>query len=213
MEKNAAVLRADIDKSTKKGTGYLTEANLQKALREFDLALKQAHQLGDGFTIRACAFNVGAVYIALHQPEKGLELLQRAIPPPEEKDGKSNGDLFYNFGLAYEALDRASEAVRYYELALEEYQSEKDNVSMETDVAMKAGDLYSELGEWLPAARAYGVAANVCARVEDRTKEAVSLCHQATSLLRGGRQENAIRSADDCMVLCQTVTEDQTLGE
>ncbi len=212
-EKNSSVVGADIDKFTKQGTQDLQQGNLKKALESFEVAFKQSQKLGDGFAVRACAFNVGAVCVALHEPQKGLQFLQRAIPPAHQRDGKSNGDLYYNFGLAYEALDNSGEAVKYYELALEEYHEEKDNRSMEADVATKVGDLYSELGNWLPAARSYGVAANTYAKLDNHASETIALCHQATSLLKGGRHSNASQAADNCMVLCQSVTEDQTLGK
>ncbi len=82
------------------------------------------------------------MYIALQQPSKGIEILHKALPPPNHKDGKSNGDLFYNFGLGYEALRDSEQAAKYYELSLEEYHSEKDNTHMEAEVAFKAGQCY-----------------------------------------------------------------------
>ena len=88
---------------------------------------------------------VGAVLIALKQAESGLEMLQRAIPPMNQRDGKSNGDLYYNFGLGYELLRNDAEAVKFFELAYEEYRMEKDNVRMENETIMKAGALYVQL--------------------------------------------------------------------
>ena len=90
----------------------------------------------------------------------GLEYLQRAVPPLNKRDSKSNGDLFYNFAIGYTLLQTESEAVKYYELALEEYQSEKDNYIMEAVVAKQIGQMCANLpGRQLEAARAYSVAA------------------------------------------------------
>lgn len=122
--------------------------------------------------------------VALHQAEKGLEYLQKAIPPHNQKDGRSNGDLYYNFGMAYEVMNSNSEAVKYYELAFEEYQSERDNVQMEAEVAWRAGNLYSKLNSSLQAARSFGIAAKAYAQLQTFNQQALSLCHQALELLQ-----------------------------
>ena len=82
------------------------------------------------------------------------------------RDGKSNGDLFYNFGHGYALLKQESEAVKYYELALEEYQSEKDNARMEADVSRQIGKIRVRLGQHLQAARAYNVAATAHGKLQ-----------------------------------------------
>ena len=177
------------------------------------LAHNKAQQLQDAYTKRSCAFNLGAVLIALEHPHKGIKLLQQALPPPNKKDGKSNGDLFYNFGLGYEALNNHEEAAKYYELALEEYRSEGDNVSMEGEVASKTGQCYLRTNQWLHAARCFGVGANSYAQVNNIMEEANCRCRQASSLHQGKRIENASSAADQCMILCHKITHGTTLGK
>ena len=206
-------LARDVDQFTKDGTSALQAEELNKAVESFELAFKRAQQLGDGFAQRACAFNLGAVYIAVKQPKKGVEILQHAIPPQNKHDGKSNGDLFYNFALGYEALANPLEACRYFELALEEYQMEKQNSKMEAEVAITMGNLYIELREWLPAARAFGLASRSFGLMSDWENQAVSLCREATSLFQGQRPDLALQVADDCMILCQRVHQVDPLGK
>lgn len=150
-------------------TGLLLANNW---LTFFQLAYNKAQQLKDAYTKRSCAFNLGAVHIALGHSHKGITLLNQALPPPNHRDGKSNGDLFYNFGLGYEAAENFAEAAKYYELALEEYVSEKDNVSMEAEVASKAGQCYVRTGDWLQAARCFGQGAVAFARIDNVEEEA-----------------------------------------
>ena len=209
LERN---LTSEINKSTKRGTAALQNGKLEDALRHFENSFKKSLNLGDAFTERACAFNVGAVYISMNNPEQGLAFLQRAIPPTGMRDGKSNGDLYYNFGLAYERLEEPSEAVKYYELALDEYKEEGDNCLMEADVGKRAGAVYSKLGQWLPAARCFGIAATASSRLGDTDGQTTSLCRQAACLYQADRHEVALQAADECSILCQRVKEEPVLG-
>ncbi len=178
------------------------------------LAYNKAQQLTDApYIKRSCAFNLGAVHIALGQPEKGIKSLEKALPPPNKKDGKSNGDLFYNFGLGYEALQKHVEAARYYELALEEYQLEKDNVTMEAEVSAKTGECYVRTSQWLQAARCFGLGALAYSKVNNKPQEAQCRCRQASSLHNGKRVTEACNAADQCMILCQKVANGKMLGK
>ena len=213
MAHTSTKLSREIDAHTKLGTEELQKGNLQKSLESFEQAFRRSLQLNESYTERACAFNVGAVYIALKQPVKGLEILQKAVPPMSQRDGRSNGDLFYNFALGYEAYEKPTEASRYYELALEEYKFECDNFIMEAEVGRKLGQLYGRQGQWLEASRSFAATAAAHAQMQDWSKQADALCQQALSLLRSGSKEDALQTADDCMVLCQRVTQNDTLGE
>ena len=156
LEKSTNPLIAAIEQQTAAGSQALAEGNLPQAQLAFTQAYQHAHDLGDPYTERACAFNLGALYISAGQAKHGLQFLRCAIPPADTTDGASNGDLFYNFGLGYESLQQAAEAGKYFELALEEYHKEA-NTAMQTAVATHVGQLYSDEGEWLLAARAFQV--------------------------------------------------------
>lgn len=186
--------------------------NLEKAKESFEYAFKTSKGLNEDFTTRACAFNVGAIYVAIHQAKIGLDYLQQAIPPNNHRDGKSNGDLYYNFGLGYESLKHNSEAVKYYELAFEEYQIEQDNIAMEAEVASRAGALYGRLQSPLQSARSFGIAAKTYAQLQDFNQQSLCLCQQALQFLKCDRLEEAVQSADDCLVLCHRVQTQHILG-
>ena len=207
-----AGLEAEIDKYTQIGTDHLKQGQLEKALGAYKHAYNKSMQLNDDHTERTCAFNYGAVCIALEKPQKGLSLLQRAIPPSHQKDEKSNGDLYFNFGLAYENLQSLEEAAKYYELALEEYQNERDNFEMESEIGIKLGSLYRQLKSPLQSARTYGIAAEALSHVNNLEEQTLVMCHQALQLLIAGKKDDAVETSDDCMVLCQKVKEGEVLG-
>ena len=107
-----------------------------EALERYNMAYAQAKELGNAFTIRACAANLGAMYVSLGkkaEAEKGLKYLKEATPPEGTADCVSKGDLFFNFGLAYKVLGRFREAGSSFKQALEEYEEERDNLNMKIE--------------------------------------------------------------------------------
>ncbi|KAK7116635.1 tetratricopeptide repeat protein 24-like isoform X2 [Littorina saxatilis] len=106
------------------------------AIEKYSMAYAQAKELGNAFTLRACAANLGAAYVSLgkkEEAEKGIEHLKESIPPAGIVDCVSNGDLFFNIALGYEVAGRYREAGSYFEDALKEYKGERDNLNMEID--------------------------------------------------------------------------------
>ena len=129
-------------------------------------------------------------------------MLQRAIPPLNQRDGKSNGDLFYNFASGYRLLGDNSEAVKFYELALDEFRLES-NAQMESEISLKAAELYSSLKSPLQEARCYGVASLSFASQLDFQRQAVCMCKQATILAEQSAFHEAVAIAEDCLCLCE----------
>ena len=77
------------------------------------------------------------------------------VPPEGKHDGRSNGDLYFNYGLAHEGLKNWSESLQYFNKALKEYKLEQTNQKMETDTIQrlkklaKDAGLYQEADSWL----------------------------------------------------------------
>ena len=94
-----AALAEEIDKLTSKGNTLLQSGQVNDALSAFEKSHTYAYSLKDTYTQRSCAFNYGAVLIACNKAQKGLTILKHALPPNNEADGPSNGDLYYNFAL------------------------------------------------------------------------------------------------------------------
>ena len=198
------MMATDIECLTKQGLEELKRGSLEHAQKAFQFAFQKAQELGDHVVMRACAFNLGAVYVAQNNPQPGLEMLYKAIPPMKIKDGHSNGDLYFNIGIAFELMHRHGDAVKYFELALEEYQSsQQDNWEMEAEVGCRLGAQYLKLDNPLQAARGYGIAATAYANGVSSQQQVSTLCKQAAALLQAQRQEDALRAADDSIILCQ----------
>ncbi|ELT87183.1 hypothetical protein CAPTEDRAFT_221882 [Capitella teleta] len=198
----------DVNHYTEQGSQALCSNDLRSALKSFSKAYENSLPGKDESTIRACAFNLGAAYIALRKPKEGLSLLQRAIPPPKAPDCRCNGDLFFNFGLAYELMPAPREAVKYFELSLEEYQTSSRDLKMEAFVSLKLGSIYNSIKCHLQAARVYSIAAVAHGKMEQTAQQIACMCHQANSLWQAGKEQDGLDIADDCMVLCQGVPND-----
>lgn len=68
------------------------------------------------------------------------------MPSEGCSDGKSNGDLYFNFGLAYEGIKNLIESKHYFERALKEYKLEENNQKMEANTIHRLGKLCVENG-------------------------------------------------------------------
>lgn len=202
----------DIDRFTRLGHEELQRGDVTKAVEAFLFAFKQAKQLDDGYLERSCAFNLGAVYIASKNPEKGLELLQKAVPPMNKRDGSSNGDLYYNFGLAYESLKNNAEMVKYFQIALQEYELE-DNHEMVAALSKKLGQIYAKGSKHKDAADCYGKAAKAYGGLLQVDERIQMLNNRAQQLLKVGDKTECLPTLDDCFILCQKMDNKSKQGE
>ncbi|CAG2235828.1 unnamed protein product [Mytilus edulis] len=210
IDRGATIAAAvEVEKYSKQGTELLQSGHLTSAVKAFKYAYKYAGDLDDEYMERACAFNLGAAYIAMGQGEKGLNVLQQAVPSEDRRDGRSNGDLFFNLGLGYETTKNIQEAIRYFNKALEEYRYERDNLAMEIETLTKLAvlcttvqnhhlmNLYHQLAE------AYAMQGNV-------EKQMWALCEKANSYNSFGDPQKAEYAADECLKLsdkCQNTVE------
>ena len=124
---NNKLISERIDGATRLGHEHLSKGNLNDACSSFEKAVQLAEDLKDGFTERACYFNLGACYVAQGDPKRGVEFLLKACPPDKESDGRTNyADLQYNLGTAYDALGDLHKAVECYDTAAEEYKTQEN---------------------------------------------------------------------------------------
>lgn len=205
----------DIEQLTRLGTEELWHGSLSKATEAYQFAFQKAQQFGDHHILQVCALNLGAVYVACRYPQAAIDILQRAIPskPVKGKHDSPDRELYFNIGNAYEQLQNDKQAVKYFELALEEYQLNDSDLDMEATVGCKLGVLYLKLGNPLQAARGYGIAATAYSKdVKTQHQQVQTLCKQATALLKAQRLEDALRAADDSIILCQRVNQSDTLA-
>ncbi|XP_070542083.1 uncharacterized protein [Ptychodera flava] len=205
-------LSGDIDRFTKNGNEDLAHGRIKQAVEAFEQAYKRAEELDEGYALRGCAFNLGAVYIATGHPQRGIELLRKAVPPENTKDGSSNGDLFYNFGLAHDALHNYNEAIQNYEKAIDEYQKDK-NVSMEAETHCKLASVYQYLQKYPQAEKEFGKAADKYLSLQEVFKQTSAMCNRGNCLLQTKDVTLTTKVLDDCLELCGQQEQTSKLGK
>ncbi|XP_077989063.1 uncharacterized protein LOC144443458 isoform X1 [Glandiceps talaboti] len=205
-------LSGNINKYTKKGNEELTHGKMKAAVEAFDKAYSQAIELNDDYTLRGCAFNLGAIYIATGQPQRGIELLEKAIPPENTKDGTSTADLYYNFGLAHDALHHHNQAIQSYERAALEYKDSK-NIAMEAETHSKLASVYKYLHKYRQAGNEFGLASELYESGSDMYKQTVALCEQGSCLLQMKDIISSTKVLDDCLQLCGQQEQSYKLGK
>lgn len=95
-------------------------------------------QLQDSRVLRACSFNLGAAYVEVGRPRKGLDFLQRAQPGPK---ADRLPDLQFNLALAHDALGQSRKAATYFLQAAQLYRSQGDGRS-EGDACVEMSRCY-----------------------------------------------------------------------
>lgn len=202
----------EVEKFSKLGTQDLQNNHPERALESFKYAFKRSRELeDDGYTERACAFNLGAVYIALGNGKKGIEILNKALPPDNTREGRSNGDLFFNLGLGYENVGNSEEAVRNFKKALEEYKVERDNVQMEAETLESLGQLYLKtknrfaVDTFDQLAQAYDI-------LKNPAKQLWALTEKANQQFANGLEEEAEKSAEECLKLVENCGSSVNIG-
>ena len=200
----------EVDRLTRHGHNYLSEGNIDDACAAFEQAAALSSQIKEGYTERACYFNLGACCVAQGDAKKGLEYLKKAVPPDKDVDGCANyADLQYNMGLAYDALNQLQTAVECYETALLEYRSQS-NQEMQAETLNKLAVGCSAIGETAKAAGYFGEASGVYKSLGDKKNEVLSLTSRASLL-------GQLKDIDECakalilvIELCEDLS-DQTL--
>ncbi|XP_004572213.2 tetratricopeptide repeat protein 24 isoform X3 [Maylandia zebra] len=202
---------ADIEELTSSGNKALQEGRPQEALRYFRDALKAAEQLQDSRVLRACSFNLGAAYVEVGRPRKGLDFLRHAQPGPK---ADRLPDLQFNLALAHDALGQSREATTYFLQAAQLYRSQGDGCS-EGDACVEMSRCYSRTRDWALAAQGY-------LRAAESYRVANMLDYAATALSEAGshmtqsdqcNQEDIIGVLSECLSLMGSITDPRTLGE
>lgn len=179
---SSKVISDEIDGATRQGHEELAKGNIEEACSSFEKAVQLAEDLKEGFTERACYFNLGACYVARGDAKRGVEFLLKAFPPEKESDGVTNyADLQYNLATAYDALGEVDEAVKYYEIAAEEYKTQ-GNEEMRGETLLKLGNDCTNRGEIKKAAEFYQQAAEIFQELGDKKTQLLILNNLASLL-------------------------------
>lgn len=179
---NSKGISDEIDGATRLGHEELSKGNIDEACHSFEKAVQLAEDLKQGFTERACYFNLGACYVARGDAKRGVEYLLKAFPPEKESDGITNyADLQYNLATAYDALGETDKAVKCYETAAEEYRTQ-GNQEMRGETLLKLGNDFTSLGKIQEAAEIYQQSAEIFQEIGDKKTQLLILNSQASLL-------------------------------
>jgi len=216
MSKKIEGLCLEIQALTKDGHEKLAALDMDSACELFERAKKLAITLDEGFTLRACYFNLGACYVAKGEAPKGLELLLKALPPERDVDGVENcADLNYNLGIAYDAVGKHKDALDCYEAALKDYQDSVNTNPSNSVLEMMAETLVkmavdcSTLGDIPKASSCYTEAAEIYAKLGDQTNQLLALSCKVTLLAELGDTQGYEAILPSLNDLCQTVENTQ----
>ncbi|KAK3731466.1 hypothetical protein QZH41_013639 [Actinostola sp. cb2023] len=203
----------DVDHLTQAGHKALAEGKIDEACVHFDKAASMASRIKEGFTERACFFNLGACCVAQGSPKKGLEYLKKALPPDRDTDGSANyADLHYNLGIAYDGLSQLQLSIECYETAFLEYKT-LNNQEMQAETLQKLAVGCSTNGELAKAAKYYGEAAEAFRSLGDKTNQVLALTSRASLLGEVKDIDNCAETLRSVIELCEQLTDRTLQGE
>ncbi|XP_032824685.1 tetratricopeptide repeat protein 24 isoform X1 [Petromyzon marinus] len=199
-----------VNRLTQRASSEMADGKPERALASFRKAYERSGQLAEPVARAACAFNLGAAYVAADQADKGLQYLLEAQAAGSQ-DRDQRGDLLFNLGVAYEALHDPASAARCYEDALAQYRA--DQMGGQADAQVKLGQCCMQQGEearaadwFLAAGRSYR-----CAGRADQAAEA--LCEAGAALLRSPATAGtaAVSVLEECRSACVHVRDNDAL--
>ena len=191
------VILSDIESYTKLGNTELEQGNIESALQAFLTAFKRSALLEDKKFLKICCLNLGAVYISLDKPRKGLQLLLQAATLNRAKDFEF--DINFNFGLAYEALKHFEAAIHHFKLSIRylERQSESPNV-VYGEICHKLATLHFNSGNIDKSTEFCRKACSFYEQNMNTVKFLSSHLLLADCLIRSGLKNEALMSLDVC---------------
>lgn len=179
----------DIGHLSARALQLLEQGQIVEAVKYYEKAYQLSRELNNDVNERTCALNLGAIYIANGDIDKGLEFLHKATPPDGQRDSHSNADLYFNFGLAYEKSNDVKKALKSFEDAYEEYkychnpESQMACLNKRLDIFHKKKDYLSCADECQKMADAF--------RRSEQIKRAEKLAEKARFLRLANNLEDA----------------------
>ncbi|XP_075700678.1 tetratricopeptide repeat protein 24 [Rhinoderma darwinii] len=204
--------QAEIEDLTKAGHKALTSGDLEVAMSCFKRAFLLSLSTKQKAVQRACAFNLGAVYVETGKPEKGLEFLLKSQPRDGERE-EPNGDLYFNLGAAYEALLDFPKAVEHFRKAVMLYKASQ--LVNEADAYMKMGYCYVSMKDKARAAQCFQEASDAYIESQKLDMAAVALNEAANYMLQSQCYDSGhvLQILNEARMVCEKVTRKDLLAK
>lgn len=201
----------EIESLTKAGHQALLLGNTKEALSCFKKAFILSLETPSQQAQKACAFNLGAAYVEIGKPEKGLEFLLKS-QPKEGEAAQHLGDLFFNIGAAHEGLQDFPKALEYFRKAQGHYHSTQ--AGSEAGSYLKMAYCYLGMEDPSRAAQCFLEAGQAYAEVDKLEAAAVALSEAGNYMLQS-RQHGAseiVKVLSECRLLCENIPNRALLG-
>ncbi|XP_073423234.1 tetratricopeptide repeat protein 24 [Dendrobates tinctorius] len=203
--------KAEIEGLTKTGHKALTAGDLSVAMSHFKKAFLLSISTKQKAVQRACAFNLGAVYVETGKPEKGLEFLLKSQPRDGEEE--PSGDLYFNLGLAYESLQDFPRALEHFRKAVLLYKPSQRG--HKADAHMKMGYCYLSMKDKARAAQCFQEAADFYMEAQNLDMAAVALNEAANYMLQSHCYDSGhvLQILNEARMVCEQLTRKDLLAK
>ncbi|NXS91744.1 TTC24 protein, partial [Jacana jacana] len=190
------------------GGRALALGNAREAVGCFRRALLLAGGTATPQLRRACAFNLGAAYVEIGKPEKGLEFLLQS-QAWEGDGGEHRGDCYFNVGAAHEGLQDFPEALEYFGPC------GAAGASGGAGTQVQMGCCYLGMREPGRAAQCFLEAARGYAAAASPEAAAVALSRASTSMLQSRHFGAAeiVEVLARCRSLCESIPDPALRGK
>ncbi|KAM4663110.1 tetratricopeptide repeat protein 24 [Discoglossus pictus] len=204
--------QAEIEELTKAGHKALLSSDFQDALASFKKAFLLSLSTKIKTVQRACAFNLGAAYVEIGKPEKGVEFLLKSQPKDGE-EGEHTGDLHFNLGMAYEGVRDFPKALEHFRKAASLYKpSSQKN---EADTHMKMAHCYLGMKDTERAASCFQEAGESYMEAEKLDMAALALNEAANYMLQSQTYDSGLvlQILNETRLLCEHIPKKDLLGK
>ncbi|XP_078540763.1 tetratricopeptide repeat protein 24-like isoform X2 [Lissotriton helveticus] len=200
--------QAKIQKLCKAAVECFDRDDITVALAKFKKAYLLSCSVPEKHMQKVCLFNLGAAYISNEKPKKGLKCLIKSVT---KGNAKRDGDLFFNIGIAYDALKDHAKAGKFYAKAINEY--EQGEISNISDALIKLGYTFVETGNLDSAAQAFKLAGSSYQKAQKNVDAAMAFREAANYMIRS--QEFSItevlQALNGSVELCKGITDNRLL--
>ena len=190
---------------------FHSEKQISEAVLCYDQAHKLSQVLEDDNVRKTCALNLAAAHLANDDPDKALEYLNEAEPVQKE----AMGDLYYNYGLAYERkgqyATKQDERKKLFASAIESFEKASEHFKEYFKMVCLEKCLLIQQQQ-----KNYRQCADLCKKMaeeyeDNKLKKAEKLSDAAAILQTGKLYHDAKRLAKEAYQLLQACQDDTEL--